>query len=77
MIQRRAGVRPFVHGDALKHETMVLVTLSMADRRLPHGTRLMQEILYLEEGYLVKTFSMRCKGCRRAHDFRLIMERAR
>jgi hypothetical protein len=73
MESERFGTRPFLKAGS--RDTMVMISITQADRRLPHGTRLFQGILHLEEGFKIKTGSAKCPHCRRGIELRLIMER--
>jgi len=70
----RFGTRPFVKAGA-DRETSVLVTLTHADRRPPHGTKIFQGVLHLEEGHKVKTGRSRCPKCGGTLDLRIVLER--
>jgi len=70
----RYGTRPHVK-DASGRDTTVLVTITVADRRPPHGTKVFQGALHLEEGFKVKTGRAKCPKCRGTLDFRIVLER--
>jgi hypothetical protein len=74
MESERYGTRGFNRRGA-ERETSVLVTIALQDRRPPHGTRVFQGALHIDEGFKVKAGHGSCPHCRRRLPFRIVLER--